>query len=196
MTHDRDERWAELLRRANRADRGAYTQFLTEIAPVLRRLIVARNQGRTDGSEDILQNTLIAIHEKRHTWRETDPVSHWIYAIARYKTADAWRQRLRHATAPFDGAELQITDEAVPDPTSARDLDRLLSRLDNLSAAVVRGMKLQGLSAGETGHRLGMSASAVRVKLHRALARLSADAAEDQNPASRQNDGGTEHDDR
>lgn len=173
MTRDRDERWGDLLRRANRGDRQAYTQFLAEIAPVLRGLIVARSGGRTDDSEDILQTTLIAIHEKRHTWRETDPVSHWIYAIARYKAADAWRRRLRQATAPFDGAELRVADEAVADPTAARDVDRLLAGLDDLSAAVVRGVKLDGLSAEEAGGKLGLSAGAVRVKLHRALARLS-----------------------
>lgn len=185
MNRDRDERWGDLLRRANRGDRQAYTQFLAEIAPVLRGLIVARSGGRTDDSEDILQTTLIAIHEKRHTWRETDPVSHWIYAIARYKAADAWRRRRRQPAAFFDGADPDIAAEAAPDPTAARDVDRLLARIDDLSAAVVRGVKLDGLSAAETGGPLGLSPGAVRVKLHRALARLSEAVARDGSGAAR-----------
>lgn len=173
MSFERDIRWAELLRRANGGERAAYLAFLTEITPVLRGLIKARCIGWSDETEDILQNTLISIHEKRHTWRDGDPVAPWLYAIARYKTADAFRRRRRDPSRGFDGAELQIADDGTKDPAIGHDLDQLLAQLDGTSANIVREMKLNGSSAAETGARLGMSAGAVRVALHRALVRLS-----------------------
>ncbi|MBJ3763601.1 sigma-70 family RNA polymerase sigma factor [Maribius pontilimi] len=173
MDDPRDLRWANLLRRANRGERQAYLMFLREIAPVLRGVIVARGGARIDDSEDILQNTLIAIHEKRYTWRDGDPVAPWLYSIARYKTADAFRQRRRNRADPLDGVELTTPDDATVDPSVSYDLDRLLAGLDDTSAHIVREMKLRGASAAETGAPLGMSAGAVRVALHRALARLS-----------------------
>lgn len=174
MGQAREARWAALLRDANRGGRAAYVQFLTETAPVLRGIIAARCGRRHEDCEDILQNVLIAIHEKRHTWRETDPVSAWIYAIARYKTVDAMRKAGRSRTAAFDGAENEVPDDAVVDPTAPGDLDGLLVQLDDLSASIVRQIKLDGLTAEEVGDQFGMSPGAVRVALHRAMAKLAA----------------------
>ena len=174
MNIDRDTRWSELLRAANRGDRLAYGRFLAEVAPVLRGLIEARSGRRSGDCEDIVQETLIAIHEKRHTWREDAPVSPWLYAIARYKTVDAWRRRSRDIAVPLDDEGERVADEAAVDPSIGRDLDRLLGGIDEKSARIVRDMKLQGFSAEETGARNGMNAGAVRVALHRAMARLHA----------------------
>ena len=185
----RERVWAELFRRANRGDQDAYAKFLTEVAPVLRGIIAARNAGQSNETEDIVQNTLIAIHEKRHTWRESDPVTAWVYAIARYKATDAWRKYGRHRTVTFDGEEQQIKDETVTDPTIPRDLNTLLGRLDGTSASIVRAVKLDGASAEETGARHGMSAGAVRVALHRAMTRLTGFALDDDARNSADQDG-------
>lgn len=174
MRTDRDTRWGDLLRAANRGDRIAYGQFLAEVAPVLRGLIEARSGRRAGECEDIVQETLIAIHEKRHTWREDAPVARWLYAIARYKTVDAWRRQARESTVPLRDEGEHVADPAGNDPTLARDLDHLLGRIDERSARIVRDMKLKGFSAEETGARNGMNAGAVRVALHRAMARLTA----------------------
>lgn len=173
MGPTRDAKWTALLQQSNSGDRAAYIHFLAEIAPVLRGIIIARCGGRSDESEDILQNTLIAIHEKRHTWRETEPVSAWLYAIARYKAVDAMRKRGRDRAASFDGTEGEVPDDSVIDPTVSGDLQSLLAQLDPVSARIVREIKLNGHSAEEVGTQLGMTAGAVRVALHRAMARLS-----------------------
>lgn len=96
---DRETEWSALLRAANAGDGRAYGRFLHEITPVLRGLL--RSRGRAlvaDAHEDVLQEVLLAIHAKRHTWREDAPLLPWLYAIARYKLADA-----------FAGAERQFT---------------------------------------------------------------------------------------
>ncbi|WP_089900680.1 sigma-70 family RNA polymerase sigma factor [Loktanella fryxellensis] len=173
MTAGRDARWASLLRQANAGDRAAYVAWLKEIAPVLRGIVRARCGGSFEDCEDIVQTTLIAIHEKRHTWRDGDPVGPWIYAIARYKTVDALRSRGRTRTTGFDGTEDAVADDTLGDPTATRDLDRLLTQIDPASAHIVRRVKLHGDSADDVGAATGMSPGAVRVALHRAMARLT-----------------------
>ncbi len=168
---DRESRWAELLRRGNRGDGAAYGAFLTEVTPVLRRIAAARSPGLPDEIEDIVQEILIAIHTKRHTWRDTGPVTPWLYAIARYKAADAFRRRGRPSVPVEDMAEI-LADDRVPDASAGRDLGRLLTGIDARSAGIVRAIGLEGESASEVGLRFGMAEGAVRVAFHRAMQRL------------------------
>lgn len=167
----RESRWADLFRRAGNGDGAAYRAFLTEVTPVLRRIAAARAAGLPGEIEDIVQETLIAIHTKRHTWRDSEPVTPWLYAIARYKTIDALRRR-GHPTVVVDDLADELADEGQGDATAARDLGRLLSGLDGRSAGIVRAIGVEGETAGDVGERLGMTEGAVRVAFHRAMQRL------------------------
>jgi RNA polymerase sigma factor (sigma-70 family) len=168
---DRDDRWSELLRRANRGDGPAYAVFLTEAAPVIRRLVSARAFGMAAEVEDIVQEVLLAIHNKRHTWREAEPVTPWLYAIARYKAADAGRRRRAGEAVPVEDLADELPADLV-EVTAARDLARLLDGIDGRAARIVREIGVEGASAAEVGGRLGMSEGAVRVAYHRALVEL------------------------
>lgn len=172
---DNEAEWAALLRAANRGDARAYARFLREVAPVLRGIVRARGRALpTHIHEDIVQEILLALHRKRQTWDADRPLRPWIFAIARHKVADAFRARL--AEVHLDIADLAeaLAAEPGPDPTAARDTQRLLGRLDPRSAEVVRRIGLEGEDAGTAGRRLGLSEGAVRVALHRAMKRLSA----------------------
>ncbi|MGI3170504.1 sigma-70 family RNA polymerase sigma factor [Pseudooceanicola sp. C21-150M6] len=168
---DRNDRWSDLLRRGLRGEGPAYAAFLSEIAPVLRSIVRARTGGSED-TEDILQEVLLAVHAKRHTWREEDPVTPWLYAIARYKAADALRRRGRTVPqVPIDDL-VEVLPEEGGETTAARDLRVLLGKIDQRSAQIVQALGLEGQSAGEIGAELGMNEGAVRVAYHRAMLRL------------------------
>ncbi|WP_375175218.1 sigma-70 family RNA polymerase sigma factor [Pseudooceanicola sp.] len=168
---DRNDRWSDLLRRGMRGDGAAYGAFLAEITPVLRGIVRARTGGAEDG-EDIVQEVLLAVHSKRHTWREDEPVTPWLYAIARYKAADAGRRRGRQGPqVPIDDLADVLPEEAG-ETTAARDLAVLLDRIDDRAARIVRAVGIEGRSAGEIGVELNMSEGAVRVAYHRAMVRL------------------------
>ncbi|TIX52670.1 MAG: RNA polymerase subunit sigma, partial [Mesorhizobium sp.] len=91
MTGNNEAELSRLLKAAIAGDETAYAGFLTRTAALVRgfarRKIV---QGGVD-PEDVVQETLLAIHVKRHTWRQDAPVLPWIYAIARFKLIDAFR---------------------------------------------------------------------------------------------------------
>lgn len=169
---DRETEWASLLRAANAGDGQAYARFLHAVTPVLRGLVRARGRGLDAAlHEDVVQEVLLAVHLKRRTWREDAPVLPWLYAIARYKLADAFRKRGAAIHLPIEDLQDGL---AAPDhdPGAARDSAALLGRLDARSAAIVRAMNLEGESAAEVGRRLEMSEGAVRVSLHRAMQRM------------------------
>lgn len=158
------------MRAANRGDSAAYRRLLMEITPVLRHVVRARGASLGhETCEDVLQDALLAIHRKRHTWVETAPLRPWLYAIVRHKVVDAFRQRGRHVSLSLDDFAEGLPAAIGPDPMEGHDMDKVLGQLDPRAAEIVRAFGLQGETVAEIGARLGMSDGAVRVALHRAL---------------------------
>jgi len=174
MTERHDD-WAPLLRAANAGDGRAYAAFLRRVAPVVRGIVRARGTSLGGAAcEDIVQEVLLAIHLKRHTWRPEAPLRPWVYAIARYKVVDAFRARGRRVHLPIEDFADHLPAEAGRDPTEASDMLKMIGLLDARSAEVVRRIGIEGASFAETGVHLTMTEGAVRVALHRALKRLAA----------------------
>ena len=155
---------------ANRGDAQAYRQVLTAITPVLRGLVRARGASLgPEGCEDVLQDVLLAIHLKRHTWREDAPLRPWLYAIARHKVADAFRARGQHVDLPIEDFNETLADADAPDPMLAHDMNKVLDQLDPRAAEILRAFGMRGESLTETARRMQMTEGALRVALHRAL---------------------------
>ena len=174
MSENGDD-WAHLLRAANRGDTAAYAAFLAALAPVLRGIVRAR-AGGIDAAlrEDIVQEVLLTVHLKRHTWAEDRPVRPWVYAITRYKIVDALRLRGRDITMPVEDFADILPAEADADPFAERDTDRMLDQLDDRSRNILRAVAYEGTKLADLGPRFGLSEGAARVAVHRALRKLSA----------------------
>jgi RNA polymerase sigma-70 factor (ECF subfamily) len=163
-----------LLREANRGDARAYAAFLRAITPIVRGIARSRGAGLgPEACEDIVQETLLAIHQKRNTWRPDAPVRPWLYAIVRYKVVDAFRARGRRVQVPIEVFAEILPAEPAADPTERSDAERVIARLDPRSARILRAIGLEGASIAETSADLGMTETAVRVALHRGLKRLA-----------------------
>ncbi len=173
MAEQMDE-WGRLLMAANTGDARAYARFLQAVTPVLRNVVRARGGGLGEAAyEDVVQEVLLAIHLKRHTWQPDAPVRPWLYAITRYKVVDAFRARGRRIDLPIEDFADVLAADAGPDPTDAGDMAKMIGMLDARSAEIVRKIGLEGASVAETGQSLTMSEGAVRVALHRALKTLA-----------------------
>jgi RNA polymerase sigma-70 factor (ECF subfamily) len=171
---DQVDAWGQLLAAANGGDARAYARFLQTVTPVLRGIVRAKGGGLGEaGCEDVLQEVLLAVHLKRHTWDTAAPVRPWLYAITRYKVVDAFRARGRKIDLPIEDFADVLAAEAGPDPTEAADMDKMIGMLDGRSAEIVRKIGLEGVSVAETAAALTMSDGAVRVALHRALKTLA-----------------------
>jgi DNA-directed RNA polymerase specialized sigma24 family protein len=97
----------------------------------------------------------------------------WLYAITRYKIADAFRARGAFIDLPIEDFTETLPAPVPEDGLERRDVNRLVATLDPRSADIVRAIGINGASITETGQRLRMTEGAVRVALHRALRRLS-----------------------
>ena len=166
--------WATMLAEANAGDGKAYTGFLRTITPVLRGIVRAKAGGLGQAvCEDVLQEVLLAVHLKRHTWQAGAPVRPWLYAIARYKVVDAFRARGGKVEVPIEDFDEILAAEAGPDPTEAADMAKMIGMLDDRSGRLVRMIGIEGASAAEAGQALNMTEGAVRVALHRAFKTLA-----------------------
>jgi RNA polymerase sigma-70 factor (ECF subfamily) len=174
---ERDNEWSALLRAANAGDALAYQRFLKQLAPVLRsfvRRILARAVAPEAEAEDIVQEILLAIHTKRHTWIETAPVAPWVFTIARHKAIDALRRRGRRIDVPIDDYAETLADDTQEPNLIGLFIDRHLDSLPGVQRKVVKAIAVSGNSIAEAAESLAMTRGAVRVALHRGLATLAA----------------------
>lgn len=154
----------------------AYRTFLTELGNHLRGFLRLRLQRQPGEIEDMLQEVLLAVHNGRHTYRADQPLTAWVFAIARYKLTDFFRARSRGQVfndSLDDTAELFAEPELEPAQAS-RDLGKLLNDLPDRQRLPIMHVKLEGLSVTETAKMTGLSESAVKIGVHRGLKALAA----------------------
>jgi RNA polymerase sigma-70 factor (ECF subfamily) len=173
---DRESHWSSWMKAASGGDAAAYRRLLSALAPFLRAVVRGRaaSYGFAQADvEDVVQEALLAIHLKRGTWDDGQPVGPWVAAIARNKLIDALRRRGRRVTVPIEDFAEILPAEEKEEGLSAREAEKLLSVLKGRQHDVVRSISLDGAEIAETAERFGMSEGAVRVALHRGLASLS-----------------------
>lgn len=170
-----EDRLRNLLLRGLAGDAPAYHACLEELSAYLRAFLRRRLTRLPDEVEDLVQETLLAVHNQRHTYDAGQPLTAWVHAIARYKLVDMLRRRsVREALN--DPLEDELAVFAASDTEAAdaqRDLARLLERLPDQQRLPIIHMKLGGLSVIETARLTGMSESAVKVGVHRGLKALA-----------------------
>jgi RNA polymerase sigma-70 factor (ECF subfamily) len=178
LQEDREQEWRRQFMAARAGDEAAYRGFLGSVATCLRawaRRALTRAGRSPAEAEDIVQETLIALHTRRHTWDAAQAVTPWVHGIARHKLIDALRKRTGHDHLDIaDLAEVLPGDAASPAALPAIDVARMIATLPERQARIVRGVFLEEKRAGELGQELAMSEGAVRVALHRALKQLGA----------------------
>jgi RNA polymerase sigma-70 factor, ECF subfamily len=125
-------------------------------------------------AEDLVQETLIAIHTRRHTYDPTQRLTPWVYAIARYRLVDFFRRtKASIKDVPIDEDVQLFAEDDAGAVESELDLERLLSQLSPKARHAIQLVKLEGLSASEAAARSSSSPSAVKVSVHRGLRALS-----------------------
>lgn len=161
--------------RAQSGDEAAYRQSLAMLAARLRAYLKRRLSATPDEVEDLVQETLLALHLQRGTYDPSLPVSAWALAIARHKLVDLWRRRGRREQLhdAIDDVDERLLQADEQDAGAARDLDKLLRELPAAQRQAIQLTKLEGLSVAEAAERTGASESAVKVQVHRGLKRLA-----------------------
>ena len=174
---EREDEWTGLMRAAISGDNTAYHRLLRAVTPVLRataRRGLARAGQPLDLSEDIVQDILLAVHLKRHTWDADAPFAPWLFAIARNKLIDALRRRGRRIFVDIDDFAETLPGEAATETVPASEIAAQLQSLPARQREVLQSIAVDSASIKDTAAKFAMSEGAVRVALHRALANLTA----------------------
>jgi RNA polymerase sigma-70 factor (ECF subfamily) len=172
----RDAEWSTLMRAALAGDEAAYRKLLDDLSRFLRGVVRRGFAGvgiARDDVEDVVQDVLLAIHLKRHTWDPAMPLGPWVLAIARNKMIDGLRRRGRRPEVAIDLQQFDIEGEDQQASIDAHDVQRVLSGLSERNRDIVQSISIDGHSARDVADRLGMTEVAVRVALHRSLKTLA-----------------------
>jgi RNA polymerase sigma-70 factor, ECF subfamily len=163
----------QLARKAIAGDARLYEALLLELTRRLRPFFMARLANRAD-AEDLVQETLIAVHERRSSFNPAQPFTAWVYAIARYKLIDHLRRQRVRAHVPIDDVEGLFALDRTDAGDAGRDVATLLDQLPEQQRTALSLTRIGEQTTREAAAASGLSESSIRVNAHRGLKRLIA----------------------
>lgn len=164
---DDEQRWSDLMDAAHRGDSRLYEQLLRELADVIERYIKSRF-GALSFTEDCVQECLLAIHTGRHTYDPRRPFRPWFFTIVRNKTVDLLRRSYagEQVATPLAGDAWPAGGSVPEDALSAGDI---LGQLQPSFRSALTLTKIHGYSLAEAAERSGISTSAMKSRVSRAV---------------------------
>jgi RNA polymerase sigma-70 factor (ECF subfamily) len=164
---DFEERWPEMMRKAQNGDRVAYRQLLEEIGPRVDRYLQRRIR-REEDIPDLHQSVLLNVHAGRHTYDARRPFEPWLFAIARHSLNRYLKKESRQR------AYVELVDmvDGRADPAAERTVESMmgeaLAKMTEEQRTAFRLVKMDGLTLREAARETGSSVSAVKSRAHRA----------------------------
>jgi RNA polymerase sigma-70 factor (ECF subfamily) len=154
-------------------DNAAMAALLTAAAPLLRRYCAAQlsRYGRGEWTEDMVQEVMLTLHLKLHTFNAGLSFTAWAQVIAKHKIIDTLR-RERMVQVPIEKAET-LDDGSGEAAMARRDLAQLLARLKPPAGEIIHALKVDGVSIKDLAEKFATSESNIKVIVHRGLRRLA-----------------------
>jgi RNA polymerase sigma-70 factor (ECF subfamily) len=173
-----------LMLASHNGDAAAYRSLLEKLSAQLRgyfkRQLNRVNRGAVE-AEDLVQETLLAVHTRGHTYDPSQLFTSWVYAIARYKLVDYLRRtRISSKDLPVSDTDELSAPGDQGQVESNLDLSKLLAELSPKLRRAIQYVKLDGLSVSEAANRCGISESAIKVSVHRGLKALARAASKEE----------------
>ena len=174
VSADLEDRLKALMLRGQAGDTAAWRELLSVLGGRFRTYFARRMDAGSPDVEDLVQETLMAVHRRHMTYDPSQPFTAWAHAVARYKLIDHWRRNRVRKHVPIDDVADWLSDDSTAEEGAVRaDLDKVLSVLPDRQRKLVRDVKIEGLSLAEAGARMGVSEGAAKVALHRAMKMLT-----------------------
>lgn len=173
-------------------DHEAFERLLEVLEPKIRRCI-RRHLGDESSADDVFQQVLLRVHLSRRRYVEHPPsledaVERWFMATTRRAVFDHLRREYRrigrverlteHDSAAFGAPlapptpeqQLRLQEDAI---RLRMGLDAALGELSWEAAEVVRRHKLEEQPIPQIAADVGVAASTLRVRAHRAYRKLA-----------------------
>lgn len=169
MTAATERQTGALMRQAQQGDQEAYASLLSQLTALTRAYAHAR-VGNVPWTDDVVQETLIAIHRARHTYDPDRPFAPWFYAIASSRLVDVIRRERRIARREVAASASSTPSSGWPE---CQGVDRsgvraAVAALPTRQRQIIVQTKFEERSVRDVAVGLRMSESAVKVAAHRA----------------------------
>lgn len=156
-------------------DAAAYRTLLAELGRHLRTYFTRRlTPAFASHAEDLVQETLLAIHTRRMTYDRNRPFTAWLHAVAHHKFVDHVRRQSIRLTVPLEDDAPIFAHDDTADALARRDLDAVLDSVPARTGDLIRRTKIDGASVAEAAAAHGISETAAKVSIHRGLKSLAA----------------------
>lgn len=170
---DFETRLRQLYLESMKGDKASYENFLELSSVLIKRYLTRLGGVHVDSQtvEDLLQEVLISLHEKRHTYQSDKPLLPWIYAIARYRFIDHYRAKKRRPgmVALDTDVEARLVSQ---NEEPQQNIEEVLELLTGKQRDMLMLIKIEGKSYAETAKELSMNVSALKVAVHRIVKTL------------------------
>jgi RNA polymerase sigma-70 factor (ECF subfamily) len=174
---NKEEKLKGMFLKAMSGDELSYAQFLSETSDLLKMFLskmLSRSQSGID-VQDVVQEVLISIHNKRDLYDQEKDILPWLYAIARYRMIDFMRSLKRQPN-------FSLIDEILEDPFNLEEElslllgessgEDLLKSLSPHQKKLVWLAKVDEKPLQEIADENDLSLSSVKVTIHRSLKAL------------------------
>ena len=160
-----------ILAQALSGDATALERIIVRYHPDMARICVVVT-GDPSIAEDAVQSAWEIAWRKLHTLRDPERLRPWLMAIAANEARQLIRKQRRHVVMEIDVADVGDDDHDPASWTDRSDLRAALRRLSPEDRTILALRYVADFDSGEIGRAIGMSASGVRSRLERLLARL------------------------
>jgi RNA polymerase sigma factor (sigma-70 family) len=173
QTDPTETRLRELMLASLDGDAAAYRALLADLGRHLRPYFTRRlTPAFASHAEDLVQETLLAIHTRRMTYDRTRPFTAWLHAVAHHKFVDHVRRQSIRLTVPLEDDASIFAHDDHADATAKRDLDVLLDAVPERTSDLIRRTRVQGATIAEAAAHHGITETAAKVSIHRGLKSL------------------------
>ena len=176
---EQDRQLSSLMRKAQDGDQAVYASLLRAVLPILKRVVQARlGFLPAMDREDLVQDILMSLHAARATYDPARPFKPWLMTIAHNRMVDQARRNSRRAAneVTVDEYPTDVVDAdagAAADPYGdPEELRQAIKALPKGQRSAIELLKLREMSLKEASQATGMSISALKVSVHRAIGTL------------------------
>ena len=171
----------ELINRILAGDENAFASLVKKYEKQVHAL-AWRKIGDFHIAEEIAQDTFLKVYQKLSTLKDPNQFSGWLYVIAT-NLCRAWLRKKRLETEPLEDTEIASTDETysryvaeehtkVTVEARREVVKELLAKLKESERTVMTLHYFGEMTCEEISRFLGVSTSAIKLRLHRARQRL------------------------
>ena len=178
----------KLMKNFQQGDEFAYIELVNRYRDKLYNFVY-HFLGDLEQAEDIVQDTMLKLYQKKHYYKEIAKFSTWIYTIAKNLSNSELRKRKRRKT--FTLSELSkdkpnyelmdkgiATEKKIESEFNLEKINQAIQRLSKSFRTVIILRDIEKLSYSEISNIVGVPMGTIKSRINRARLQLQLDIQE------------------